>query len=236
MTDAPEDGTVARDWVRLATFACAALSCALSAACLVVVMGGVSPQVTTAAHAATPARAEPLPPGNTPHVLVAVELLLPHLPRPAPFPRSFATAVALAAGDAEATRLLLPLAAAAADGAPTLRQLAEDFGPAADALVLAEMGFGPDAGWFARRTARTMRLGAEFGAAGTPGLTALRDAAERLAEEDGPGAEAALAPLPQGAAPALDAWRARLARRLAADAARVQLAELAMARAQGTSR
>ncbi|WP_198372742.1 hypothetical protein, partial [Roseomonas rosulenta] len=177
MSDTPQDVPAPRiapgDWTGLVTLCLAALSGLFSVLALVVALHGAPPQVTAAAQAAAPswdarARAEPPLAGDAPRLLVAIELLLPHLPRGAPFPRAFAVAVALASGDAEATRLLLPLAPAAAEGAPTLRRLAEDFGPAADAAVLAEMGFGADAGWLARRAAATMRLGASLGAARQP--------------------------------------------------------------------
>jgi hypothetical protein len=216
-----------RDWTGLATLALAALSCLFSVLGLVLAVNGGAPAVTMAAHAA-PARAAPAE--DLPRVLVAVEIVMPHLPRPAPFPRSFATAVALAAGDAEATALLLPLAAAAAEGAPTLRQLAESFAPAADAAVLAEMGLASD-GWIVRRAAATMRLGAGIGAAGTPGLAALRDAEARLAAGDAPGAEAALGQLGVATAAALAPWRGGLQRRIAVDAAQARLDALALARA-----
>lgn len=233
MTDLTNDR---RDWMGLATLGCAALACLASVTGLVVILGGRPPTMTIAAQAAPPAPVELRIAEDIPRVPLAVEVLLPHLPRGAPYPRSFATAVALAAGDAEATRLLLPLAAGAAEGAPTLRQLAEEFGPAADAVVLAEMGYGPDAGWFARNAARTMRLGADFGAAGTPALAALRDAAERLGNGDARGAEAALAALPADSAAPMTAWRNRLARRITADAAQPQLAALALSRAQAAPR
>ncbi len=233
MTDAINDMPGRRDWVGLATLGCAALACLASVTGLVVILGGRAPAVTIAAQAAP---VELHAAGEIPRVPLAVELLLPHLPRAAPYPRSFATAVALAAGDAEATRLMPPLAAGAAEGTPTLRQLAEEFGPAADAVVLAEMGYGPDAGWFARNAARTMRLGADFGAAGTPALAALRDAAERLGNGDAPGAEAALAALPADSAAPMAVWRNRLARRITADAAQTLLAALALSRAQAVPR
>lgn len=244
MTDpSPEAPTRAAPagWTGLATLALAALACMFSVLALVVAVSGTPPRVTTSAHAAGVTSWE-MPRGeawlgpDATRPLVAIELLLPQLPRPAPFPRAFAVAVALASGDAEAMRVLLPLAAAAAEGAPTPRQLAEGFAAAADAAVLAEMGFAPDAGWLARRAAATMRLGAEFGAAGTPGLAALREAGARIAVYDMAGGEAALAALPAGTAAALGAWRAGLQRRIAADDAHARLSALALARAQEARR
>jgi hypothetical protein len=223
------------DWTGLLTLCLAALSGLFSVLALVVALLGAPPPVTTTAHAAAPAWREPPLAGDAPRLLVAIELLMPHLPRPAPFPRAFAVAVALSAGDAEATQLLLPLAPAAAQGAPTLRRLAEDFAPAADAAVLAEMGFGPDAGWLARRAAATMRLGASMGAAGTPGLAALQQAASLLAAGDGVAAEAALAPLAPAAAAAVEDWRAGLRRRIAVDQAQARLSGLALDRAQAVA-
>jgi hypothetical protein len=219
----------------------AALSCLFSLLALVIALAGTAPPVTTAAHAAALPWAEmprleaPLAPDSA-RQLVAIELLLPQLRRAAPFPRAFAVSVALASGDAEATRLLMTLAAAAAEGAPTIRDLMASFGPAAEAAVLAELGFAPDAGWLARRVAGTMRLGAAVGAAGTPALAALRDAAAELAVGQAAAAEARLATLSGPTAAALATWRSGLARRIAADAAATQLATLAIARAQESPR
>ncbi|BDG70365.1 hypothetical protein [Roseomonas fluvialis] len=239
-TDVAPQRAVAGDWTGLVTLCLAALSGLFSVLALVVALHGAPPPVAAAAHAATPnwnanVRAEPPLAGDAPRLLVAIELLLPHLPRGAPFPRAFAVAVALASGDAEVTRLLLPLAPAAAEGAPTLRRLAEDFAAAADAAVLAEMGFGPDAGWLARGAAATMRLGASLGAAGTPGLAALREAAALLAAGDAVAAEAMLATLPPATAEALGDWRAGLRRRVAADQAQARLSALALERAQAVA-
>jgi hypothetical protein len=238
--DAAPQRTVTGDWTGLVTLCLAALSGLFSVLALAVALHGAPPPVTATAHAAAPAwsagaRAEPPLAGDAPRLLVAIELLLPHLPRGAPFPRAFAVAVALASGDAEATRLLLPLAPAAAEGAPTLRRLAEDFAVAADAAVLAEMGFGPDAGWLARRAAATMRLGASLGAAGTPGLAALRETAALLAAGDAVAAEAMLATLPPATAEALGDWRAGLRRRVAADQAQARLSALALERVQAVA-
>lgn len=219
----------------------AALSCLFSLLALVVSLAGTTPTVTTAAHAAATPWAElprpeaPLAPDSA-RQLVAIELLLPQLRRAAPFPRAFAVSVALASGDVEATRLLMTLSAAAAEGAPTIRDLAASFGPAAEAAVLAELGFAPDAGWLARRAAGTMRLGAAMGAAGTPALAALRDAAAELAAGRAAEAEARLATLSGPTAGALATWRSGLARRIAADAALTQLAALAIERAQEAPR
>lgn len=219
----------------------AALSCLFSLLALVVALAGTAPPVTTAAHAAalpwgeTPRPEAPLAPDSA-RQLVAIELLLPQLQRAAPFPRAFAVSVALASGDAVATGLLMTLASAAAEGAPTIRSLAASFGPAAEAAVLAELGFAPDAGWLARRVAGTMRLGASMGAAGTPALAALRDVADELAAGRAAAAEARLATLSGPTAAALATWRSGLARRIAADAAVTQLAALAIARAQEAPR
>jgi hypothetical protein len=239
-TETPMPRPAPGDWTGLVTLVLAALSGLFSVLALVVALHGAPPPVTAAAHAAAPpwdagARSEPPLAGDAPRLLVAIELLMPHLPRPAPFPRAFAVAVALASGDAEATRLLLPLASAATEGAPTLRRLAEDFATAADAAVLAEMGFGPDAGWLARRAAATMRLGATLGAAGTPGLAALREAASLLAAGDAVGAEAVLDTLAPGTAEALGGWRAGLRRRIAMDQAQARLSALALDRAQAVA-
>jgi hypothetical protein len=228
-------------WAARLVLPLAALSCLFSTVALVVSLAGNPPPVTAAAHAAAPPWAEPpraeapLAPDSA-RQLVAIELLLPQLQRAAPFPRAFAVAMALAAGDAEATRLLMTLAPAAAEGAPTLRDLLAGFDAAAEAAVLAELGFGPDAGWLARRMAGTMRLGATMGAAGTPALAALRDAEEALASGRAAAAEARLAGLTGPAAEALATWRAGLARRIAADAAAAQLAALSIARAQDPPR
>jgi hypothetical protein len=239
-TETPAARPAPSDWTGLVTLVLAALSGLFSVLALVVALHGAPPPVTAAAHAAAPAweigaRTEPPLAGDAPRLLVAIELLMPHLPRAAPFPRAFAVAVALASGDAEATRLLLPLAPAAAEGAPTLRRLAEDFSAAADAAVLAEMGFGPDAGWLARRAAATMRLGASMGAAGTPGLAALREAAMLLERGDAAAAEAMLATLAPGTAEALGGWRAGLRRRIALDQAQASLSALALERAQAVA-
>jgi hypothetical protein len=239
-TDAVPVRAPASDWTGLVTLCLAALSGLFSVLALVVALHGAPPPVGAAAHAAAPAwhvgaRAEPPLAGDAPRLLVAIELLLPHLSRGAPFPRAFAVAVALASGDAEATRLLLPLAPAATEGAPTARRLAEDFAAAADAAVLAEMGFGPDAGWLARRVAGTMRLGASVGAAGTAGLAALRETAALLAAGDAIAAEALIATLPPATAEALGDWRAGLRRRVAADQAQARLSALALERAQAVA-
>jgi hypothetical protein len=233
--------SVPRRWKGRLALPLAALSCAFSALALIIAIAGTAPPVTTAAHAAVtpwsevPRLEAPLAPDSA-RQLVAIELLMPQLRRAAPFPRAFAVAIALASGDAEATRLLMTLAAAAAEGAPTIRDLVASFGPVAEAAVLAELGFAPDAGWLARRIAGTMRLGAAVGAAGTPALAALRDAAEELAAGRPDAAEARLATLSGPTAEALATWRGGLARRIAADAAAAQLAALSIARAQETPR
>ncbi|MBP0466458.1 hypothetical protein J5Y09_21195, partial [Roseomonas sp. PWR1] len=182
MTDAPQDppprDLLAR-WNALATFCLALLACLLSTVALLASHGAAPPRMIAPAHAA----ASPMSVDGGPDLarpLLAIELVLPHLDRSAPFPRAFAVAVALAAGDAEATRALLPLAPAAADGAPTAADLARGLAEAAGPAALVELGFAPDAGWLARRVAGVARMGAGIGAAGTRGLAALRDAAARL--------------------------------------------------------
>lgn len=243
MSEPQEQQPAARsagDWTALLTLCLAALSGLFSTLALVVALHGAPPPVTAAAHAAAPGwadapRAEPPLPADAPRLLVAIELLLPHLPRGVPFPRAFAVAVALASGDPEATRLLLPLASVAAEGAPTVRRLAEEFAAAADAAVLAEMGFGPDAGWLARRAAATMRLGAGIGAAGTPGLAALRDIPALLEAGDAVAAEAKLANLAPATADAMGDWRAGLRRRIAADQAQARLSAFALERARAVA-
>ena len=126
---------------------------------------------------------------------------------------------------------LAGLAAVAERGAPTARQLAEGFDEAARWAVLAEMGFGPDAGRLARLAAGGMRIGAGFGAGGSPALLATHAAERRLAEGDLAGAAAALDRLDGPAAEALGAWRDGARRRLATDAAAAWLGTLAEARA-----
>lgn len=209
-----------------AAIALAGAAFALSAAALATVMGQPIPPVVSPAAAVAP---PPLP-ADAPLPLIGIELLLPHLPRTAPFPRAFSLAIAFAAGDAEATALLVPLHGVAPHGAPGARQLAETFGDAAEAALLAEMGLAPDAGWLARRAAATMRLGASLGSTGTPALAAVQAASIALAAGDLPAAEAALEGLPPAPAAALRPWREGLHRRLAADAAARHLAALAMHR------
>lgn len=219
-------------WRDHAALGLAGFGCLLGAVALLVASGRAVPPLVSPA-AAVPA---PLPMREAALPLLAVEILLPHLPRPAPFPRAFAVATALAAEDAPMLRLLLPLAEAAAQGAPTPRQLAESLPAAADAAVLAEMGFGPDPGWVANRAAALMRLGASLGSAGTPGLAALQEAAEHLARGDAAAADGALGRLAGPPAEALAPWRTGLARRVAVDAAARQLAALALTRAQEAAR
>jgi hypothetical protein len=239
--DPPPQQEAPPHWSARLVLPLAVVSCLLSTLALVVSLAGSPPPVTAAAHAAAPSWAEPprmeapLAPDSA-RQLVAIELLLPQLQRAAPFPRAFAVALALASGDAEATRLLMTLAAAAAEGAPTMRDLRAGFDAAAQAAVLAELGFGPDAGWLARRLAGTMRLGATMGAAGTPALAALRDAEEELAAGRAAAAEARLAGLTGAPAVALAPWRAGLTRRIAADAAAAQLTALSIARAHDAPR
>ncbi len=219
------EGAPPADWRSHAALGLAGFGCVLGAVALLVASGrAVPPIVAPAAALTAPARDVARP-------LIAVEILLPHLPRPAPFPRAFAVATALAAEDAPMVRLLLPLAAAAAEGAPTARQLAESLPAAADAAVLAEMGYGPEAGWVANRAAALMRLGASLGSAGTPSLSVMQEAASHLAVGDVLAAEAAVARLSGPPAAALTAWRAGLTRRVAVEAAARELAALAVTRA-----
>ncbi len=198
----------------------------LAAAALATALERSLPPVVSQAAAVMPT---PLP-ADAPLPLIGIELLLPHLPRTAPFPRAFALALAFAAGDAEAAALLAPLHAVAPHGAPSARQLADSFGDAAEAALLAEMGLAPDAGWLARRAAATMRLGASLGSTGTPALAAVQAASAALSAGDLAGAEAALAGLPPASAAALRPWREGLQRRLAADTATRHLAALALQR------
>lgn len=238
MTEAPLDppaGDRLARWNALATFCLALLACLLSTLALLATHGDSAPRIVAPAHAAPPS----MPTRDVPDIarpLLAIELVLPHLRQPDPFPRAFAVAVALAAGDAEATRLLLPLAPAAADGAPTTRDLAATLPEAAGPAALVEIGFAPDAGWIARRVAGVARMGASLGAAPTGGLAALRDAAARLEAGDAAGAEAVLATLPAESAAAIAAWRAGLLRRIAADAAAARLSDLAVLRAREAAR
>ncbi len=198
----------------------------LAAAALATALGRPLPPMVSPAAAVMPA---PLP-ADAPLPLIGIELLLPHLPRTAPFPRAFALAFAFAAGDPEAASLLAPLQAVAPHGAPSARQLAESFGDAAEAALLAEMGLAPDAGWLARRAAATMRLGASLGSTGTPALVAVQATSAALAAGDLPAAAAALEGLPPAPAAALRPWREGLQRRLAADNAARDLAALALQR------
>ena len=198
----------------------------MAAAALATALDRSLPPVVSPAAAVMPT---PLP-ADAPLPLIGIELLLPHLPRTAPFPRAFALALAFAAGDAEAAALLAPLHAVAPHGAPSARQLADSFGEAAEAALLAEMGLAPDAGWLARRAAATMRLGASLGSNGTPALAAVQATAAALATGDLAAAEAALEGLPPAPTTALRPWREGLQRRLAADAAARQLAALALHR------
>ncbi|WP_137125869.1 hypothetical protein [Roseomonas sp. HF4] len=244
MTDEPaEDAPLpARpEWNALLAMTVAAAAAMFAGLALAVSMGAGTPQVAAAAHAATPAQDGPSPgravtADRAAWPLVAIELLLPHVPRPEPYPRAFAVAVALAAADTEATRLLLPLAAAAAEGAPTRADLVAGFAAAAEAATLAEIGFTPDAGWIARRVAATARFGAGLGAAGTPGLAALRDAAGLLEAGALADAAQALDALPAESAAALSPWRAGLDRRIAADLAHGRLSDLALRRAHEAAR
>jgi hypothetical protein len=200
----------------------ALLACGLSAAAL----------WRSAPMAAPPIVAAPLPlVSDAPLPVIGIELLLPHLARPAPFQRPFAVAMALAAGDRAVLAALAPLQDAAMEGAPTSRQLAEGFAAVADAAVLAEMGYGTDAGWIARRAAATMRLGAALGSSSTPALHAMQRVGEALALGDLAAAEDALGTMPVGSIRAVQPWRTGLLRRMAADDAARRLAAIAQERA-----
>jgi hypothetical protein len=80
-----------------------------------------------------------------------------------------------------------------------------------------------------------MRLGAGIGAAGTPGLAALRDIPALLEAGDAVAAEAKLANLAPASADAIGAWHAALRRRIAADQALARLSALALDRAQAVA-
>jgi hypothetical protein len=221
----PASPAEARGWGDFAALALAGIACLMAGIALLLAHGRAAPAAEALLLAARPpiAREAALP-------LVGAELLLPHLARPAPFPRALALAQALAGGDLEVLRILASLGPAAAEGAPQARQLLEGFEAAADLALLAEMGLGADAGWLARRAAATMRLGASLGSAGTPVLAALELAGGHLARGEWLAAEQSLSGLSGAPAAALAPWRAGLARRLAADRAAAQLAALVLAR------
>ncbi len=162
--------------------------------------------------------------------LVGIELLLPHLARGAAFARPFSLAFSLAEGDAELTLLLRGIAPLAAAGAPTARALADAFPSVAEAAIAQEAGFDPD-GDLARLAVRAMRLGAAFGAGGSPAMAATRLAEAALQRGDLNAAHAALAGL--RGPPAVVDWRARAGLRIAADAGAEALVRLAAARAGG---
>lgn len=171
-------------------------------------------------------------PADVPASLIGVELLLPHLPRSQPFPRPFAVAKLLAAGDAEVLALLATLGGAAREGAPTQRHLIDSFPAVADAAVLVEMGFAADAGWLARRAAGAMRIGVALGSNGSPVLAAMDAVSIALGQADLTEAERILRELDVASPPALITWRATLERRVAAYAATLRLATLARDRAE----
>lgn len=178
---------------------------------------------------ALPARAQPAMPDRALLALAGAELLLPHLARPAPFPRALSVTRALTGDDPAWVALLAPLEAIAPQGAPLPRQLAASFGAAADAAVLAEMGQG-ESRW-QRWMATAMRLGARFGGGDSPALAAIT-AAEALLDQGAlEAADQALATLRGPAAAALVDWRAELQRRRAVDAAAAALADLVTRRA-----
>jgi hypothetical protein len=190
------------------------------------------PAPTIAAQAAaSPLPFQEMPASPALLALAGVEILLPHLARPAPFPRIHAVASALVAADPPMAEALAALAEVAEFGAPLPRQLGESFAAAAAAAVLAELGHGPDAGLLMRLAVAGMRLGAGWGAAATPALAATRSAEQLLAQGDLAGADAALAALRGAPATAMAAWRGAAQRRLAADSTAAWLASLATARA-----
>ena len=179
--------------------------------------------------AAQPARESVAAPAAAATALLGVEMLLPHLARAQPFARPLAVARALAAEDADLLRLLDSLQAVAPRGARTARSLATELPAIADAAIIAEAGLEA-AGMFGRLAAGTMRLGTNFGGAGTPTLVAVRDALARAGESDLAGADTALAALEGAPAAALAPWRDAARERLTVDAAAAGLAALVAAR------
>lgn len=178
---------------------------------------------------AQPARESVVAPAPSATALLGVEMLLPHLARAQPFARPLAVARALAAGDAELVLLLDSLQAVAPRGVRTARGLATELPAIADAAIVAEAGL-EGAGMIGRLAAGTMRLGSNFGGAGTPTLIAVRDALARAGDSDLAGAVAALAALEGAPAAALVPWQDAARERLVVDAAAAALAALVAAR------
>jgi hypothetical protein len=177
---------------------------------------------------AAPVQAQPAPPALL--ALAGAELLLPHLARPAPFPRALAVTQALTAGEPGWQALLAPLDAAAAQGAPLPRQLAASFPAAARAAVLAELGHPAEAGRLWNWMAGAMRLGARFGGGDSPALAATAAAEVLLDQGALRAADQALATLDGPPAAALQPWRQGLARRLLMEEAATALAAAVSAR------
>ena len=178
---------------------------------------------------AQPARDSVVAQAPTATALLGVEMLLPHLARAQPFARPLAVARALAAGDAELLLLLDTLQTVAPRGARTARGLATELPAIADAAIVAEAGLEA-AGMIGRLAAGTMRLGSNFGGAGTPTLIAVRDALARAGDSDLAGAVTALAALEGAPAAALAPWQDAARQRLVVDAAASGLAALVAAR------
>ena len=155
-----------------------------------------------------------------------IEMLLPQLARPAPFPRTLALAGRMAGEDAEIQAVLGRLGDLAGLGVPNRRMLAAMLPGALDAAVAAEVGLE---GGFGRFAARVMRLGAAVsGGLDSPALTAAILAQAHLEADDLAAAAAALAALPPE--PTLDAWREAARARLRLEAAAALLADLALRR------
>ncbi|MDP3415591.1 hypothetical protein [Falsiroseomonas sp.] len=177
---------------------------------------------------AQPAQAQPAQPALL--ALAGAELLLPHLTRPAPFPRALAVTQALTGDEPGWQALLAPLDAVAAHGAPLPRQLAASFPAAANAAVLAELGHPAGAGRLWRWMAGAMRIGARFGGGDSPALAATAAAESLLDRGALRAADQALATLDGPAAAALQPWRQGLARRLAMEEAAAALVTAISAR------
>ncbi len=183
---------------------------------------------------AMPAQAQPSQPALL--ALAGAELLLPHLARPAPFPRALAVTQALTGDEPGWQALLAPLDAVAAHGAPLPRQLAASFPAAANAAVLAELGHAAEAGRAWRWMAGAMRLGARFGGGDSPALAATAAAEALLDRGELRAADQALATLDGPAAAALQPWRQRLAGRLLMEDAAAALAAAVSAQVQTGAR
>ncbi|PZW47030.1 hypothetical protein C8P66_10768 [Humitalea rosea] len=169
---------------------------------------------------AGPALADPI------MAAAGIEMLLPQLARPAPFPRSLALAGRMAGEDAEIQAVLGRLGDLAAVGVPNRRMLAATLPAALDAAVAAEVGVEGGLGLF---LARVMRLGAGVsGGLDSPALIAAVVAQAHMEAGGLAPAAAALAGLPPE--PTLDAWREAARARLRLEAEAALLADLAMRR------